>query len=149
MRMNVTNSAQQTCLSSDQTASSIWPFSAAHVARGLEESRAPLDSLSLSLLPLGTRLYAFVIPDVDALIDRIDTCGIEVYSWCMSRTNIDIDDHACAEVMRRYRFATKKEAVNFALKVLAAEPLNLEEAMTLRGSGWEGDLDELRSTRPG
>jgi Arc/MetJ family transcription regulator len=65
----------------------------------------------------------------------------------MSRTNIDIDEEACAEVMRRYRFATKKEAVNFALKVLAAEPLNLEEAMDLRGSGWEGDLDELRSTR--
>jgi Arc/MetJ family transcription regulator len=65
----------------------------------------------------------------------------------MSRTNIDIDEQACAEVMRRYRFATKKEAVNFALKVLAAEPLNLEEAMGLRGSGWEGDLDELRSTR--
>jgi Arc/MetJ family transcription regulator len=65
----------------------------------------------------------------------------------MARTNIDIDEQACAEVMRRYRFATKKEAVNFALKVLAAEPLNLEEAMSLRGSGWEGDLDELRSTR--
>lgn len=66
----------------------------------------------------------------------------------MSRTNIDIDEQACTEVMRRYRFTTKKEAVNFALKVLAAEPLNLEEAMNLRGSGWEGDLDELRSTRP-
>jgi len=33
------------------------------------------------------------------------------------------------------------------LKVLAAEPLNLEEAMNMRGSGWEGDLNELRSTR--
>ncbi len=65
----------------------------------------------------------------------------------MSRTNIDIDEQACTEVMRRYRFATKKEAVNFALKVLAAEPLNLEEAMNMRGSGWEGDLNELRSTR--
>jgi len=71
----------------------------------------------------------------------------KVYGWYMSRTNIDIDDQACAEVMRRYRFTTKKEAVNFALKVLAAEPLNLEEAMSLRGSGWEGGLDELRSTR--
>ena len=70
-----------------------------------------------------------------------------MHGWCMGRTNIDIDDQACAEVMRRYRFATKKEAVNFALKVLAAEPLNLKEAMSLRGSGWEGDLDEMRSTR--
>ena len=79
--------------------------------------------------------------------DRLEACESKVYGWCMSRTNIDIDEQACAEVMRRYRFATKKEAVNFALKVLAAEPLNLEEAMSLRGSGWEGDLDELRSTR--
>ena len=65
----------------------------------------------------------------------------------MSRTNIDVDDEACAEVMRRYRLATKREAVNFALRTLAAEPLGLEEARRLRGSGWQGDLDELRSSR--
>ena len=66
----------------------------------------------------------------------------------MSRTNIDVDDQACAEVMRRFGFATKKDAVNFALKMLAAEPLSLEEAKKLRGSGWEGDLDEMRSHGP-
>lgn len=65
----------------------------------------------------------------------------------MSRTNIDIDDRACAEVMRRFRFATKREAVNFALQTLAAEPLGLDEAKRLRGSGWQGDLPELRSSR--
>jgi Arc/MetJ family transcription regulator len=65
----------------------------------------------------------------------------------MSRTNIDIDDVACAEVMRRYQFATKKEAVNFALQVLAAEPLSLKEAQDLRGSGWEGDLEKMRKSR--
>ena len=65
----------------------------------------------------------------------------------MARTNIDIDDHACAEVMRRYNLATKREAVNFALRSLAAEPLSVEEARALRGSGWEGDLDYLRSSR--
>ena len=64
----------------------------------------------------------------------------------MARTNIDIDEAACAEVMRRYQFATKKEAVNFALQVLAAEPLTLKEAKALRGSGWEGDLDEMRES---
>ena len=63
----------------------------------------------------------------------------------MSRTNIDIDDDACAEVMRRYRLATKRAAVNFALRALAEEPLGIDEARRLRGSGWEGDLDELRS----
>lgn len=65
----------------------------------------------------------------------------------MSRTNIDIDEQACAEVMRRYRFKTKKEAVNFALRLLAAEPLSLQEAEALRGSGWEGSLDAMRTTR--
>lgn len=70
-----------------------------------------------------------------------------VYAWCMARTNIDIDEAACAEVMRRYHLTTKREAVNLALRMLAAEPLSLEEAKALRGSGWEGDLDELRSSR--
>ncbi len=70
-----------------------------------------------------------------------------VYVLCMSRTNVDIDDKACAEVMRRYRLTTKREAVNFALRTVAAEPLGVDEARRLRGSGWEGDLDELRSGR--
>ena len=70
-----------------------------------------------------------------------------VYDWCMTRTNVDIDDKACAEVMRRYQFSTKREAINFALKTLAAEPASLEEARSLRGIGWEGDLDEMRSGR--
>lgn len=63
----------------------------------------------------------------------------------MTRTNIDIDDRACAEVMRRYDFATKREAVNFALQTLALEPMSLEEARGLKGSGWEGDLDSMRT----
>ena len=66
---------------------------------------------------------------------------------CMSRTNVDIDDQACAEVMRRYRLATKREAVNYALRTLAAEPASLDEARAMRGSGWEGDLDAMRSGR--
>ena len=70
-----------------------------------------------------------------------------VYYRCMSRTNVNIDDEACAEVMRRYHLATKREAVNFALRVIAAEPFGVEEARRLRGSGWEGDLGELRTSR--
>ncbi len=65
----------------------------------------------------------------------------------MSRTNVNIDDQACAEVMRRYRLTTKRAAINFALRSLAAEPLSIDEARQLRGSGWEGDLDALRSSR--
>jgi Arc/MetJ family transcription regulator len=65
----------------------------------------------------------------------------------MSRTNIDVDEAACRAVMNRYGFATKREAVNFALRTLAAEPLTVSEARRLRGSGWEGDLDEMRQSR--
>ena len=64
----------------------------------------------------------------------------------MGRTNIDIDDAACGIVMRRYGLSTKREAVNFALRELAAE-LSLEEARRLKGSGWHGDLEELRNAR--
>ena len=72
---------------------------------------------------------------------------ILVYLRCMSRTNIDIDEEACDVVMQRYHLATKREAVNFALRTLAGEPLSLEKARRLRGSGWEGDLEEMRSAR--
>jgi len=65
----------------------------------------------------------------------------------MARTNIDIDDEACAGVMRRYHFLTKRDAVNFALRTVASEALDIDEARRLRGSGWAGDLDELRSSR--
>jgi Arc/MetJ family transcription regulator len=67
----------------------------------------------------------------------------------MSRTNIDLDDEACRAVMERYQLRSKRDAVNFALQTLAAEPLSAEEARQLRGSGWDGDLDEMRISRAG
>lgn len=65
----------------------------------------------------------------------------------MARTNIDIDEAACRVVMRRYQLTSKREAVNYALKTLAAESLSLDEARRLRGSGWDGDLEEMRASR--
>ncbi len=67
----------------------------------------------------------------------------------MSRTNIDLDDQACQVVMDRYRLTTKRDAVNFALRTIAAESLSLDEARKLRGSGWAGDLAEMRTSRTG
>lgn len=64
----------------------------------------------------------------------------------MSRTDVDIDDKACAEIMRRYQLTTKRMAINFALRALAEEPLGIKEARGLQGSGWEGNLDELRDS---
>jgi Arc/MetJ family transcription regulator len=40
-----------------------------------------------------------------------------------ARTNIDLDVEA---VMRRYHLTTKRDAVNFTLRTVAAEPLGLE-----------------------
>jgi Arc/MetJ family transcription regulator len=65
----------------------------------------------------------------------------------MSRTNIDIDDDVCRQVMDRYQLSTKREAVNLALRHLAGEPLGLDDARLLRGTGWDGDLDQMRSSR--
>jgi Arc/MetJ family transcription regulator len=68
-----------------------------------------------------------------------------VYGGSVTRTNIDIDDDAVAEVMARYRLHTKREAVNFALNRLRRRPATLDEALALRGAGWEGpSIDELR-----
>lgn len=64
----------------------------------------------------------------------------------MARTNIDIDDEACRAVMRRFGLRTKREAVNYALRELAFR-LSVQDARQLRGSGWDGDLDELRGGR--
>ena len=67
----------------------------------------------------------------------------------MARTNIDIDEVACAAVMRRYQVRTKREAVNLALRLVAAEPLDVDAARARRGSGWEGSLEEMREGRVG
>jgi Arc/MetJ family transcription regulator len=42
---------------------------------------------------------------------------------------------------------TKREAVNLALRHVAGEPLGLDEARSMRGTGWDGDLDEMRTSR--
>ena len=70
----------------------------------------------------------------------------QVYSWCMARTNIDIDEDACAAVMKRYGLKTKRDAVNLALRSLAREiePMTREELLAMRGTGWDGDLAEMR-----
>lgn len=69
----------------------------------------------------------------------------DVYSWCMGRTNIEIDDDLIADAMRRYGLASKREAVDFALRRLVGPVMTRDEMLAMEGSGWDGDLDELRS----
>ncbi|HEX6445207.1 MAG TPA: type II toxin-antitoxin system VapB family antitoxin [Streptosporangiales bacterium] len=67
----------------------------------------------------------------------------------MSRTNIDIDDELIGWVMHHYRFPTKRAAVEYALKRLRVEPMTKEEALAMEGTGWGGDLEEIKAgSRP-
>ena len=70
-----------------------------------------------------------------------------VYCLCMSRTNIDIDDELIAEAMRKYGLKTKKDAVDLALRRLVGPRLSPEFFESMRGIGWDGDLDEMRESR--
>lgn len=63
----------------------------------------------------------------------------------MSRTNVEVDDAVIARVMRRYGLRTKRAAIDLALRRLDLEPMSRDEALAMRGRGWEGDLDELRA----
>ena len=65
----------------------------------------------------------------------------------MARITIEIDDDLIERAMRMHRLRTKREAVDLALRRLVGEPLSLEEARAMEGSGWDGDLDEMRSAR--
>ena len=64
-----------------------------------------------------------------------------VYARGMSRADTNSGDEARAETMKR-------TAADSALQENAAEPLGVEEARQLRGTGWDGDLDEVRCGRP-
>ena len=64
----------------------------------------------------------------------------DVYLWCMSRTNIDIDDDLLEIVMRRYGLHTKTEAVDMALRHLAGQPMTTEEILAMRGSFSIGEV---------
>ncbi len=94
--------------------------------------------------PEAVAVHRDVMDTATAVVSRTP----EVYCWCMSRTNIDIDEEACAAVMQRYGVKTKREAVNLALRLCVVEPLSTAEALALEGTGWEGDLDQMREMRP-
>ena len=64
----------------------------------------------------------------------------------VGRTNIVIDDELVAKAKELYGFETTREVVDFALRRLVGNGTR-EGLHSLRGIGWEGDLDEMRQTR--
>ena len=65
----------------------------------------------------------------------------------MGRTNIEIDDELIARVMRQNALPTKKAAVDFALRRVVIEPMTLEEALAMKGTGWHADREEWSHPR--
>lgn len=63
-----------------------------------------------------------------------------VYPEPMARTNIDLDDEPLAIIMRRYGLHTKTEAVNYALRHLAGQPMTIAEALEMRGANLIGEV---------
>jgi len=70
---------------------------------------------------------------------------IKVYSAAMARTNIEIDDRLVDRARSLYNLRTKREVVDLALRRLVGEPMSRSEALAMEGSGWSGDLDEIRA----
>ena len=62
----------------------------------------------------------------------------------MSRTNIELDDTLIEMAMRRYGLKTKRDVVQLALERLVGGVMTKEQALAMEGSGWDGDLDEIR-----
>jgi Arc/MetJ family transcription regulator len=60
----------------------------------------------------------------------------------MARTTVEVDKTLVERVMLAYGIETTREAVDLALRELVgAEP---RRTLALQGSGWHGDLEELR-----
>ncbi|SFP92597.1 type II toxin-antitoxin system VapB family antitoxin [Sphingomonas rubra] len=63
------------------------------------------------------------------------------------RTNIEIDDELMAEAMIALGAKTKREAVEKSLRRSVLAKRQLQALDELRGTGWDGDLDEMRTDK--
>ncbi|MEH3121431.1 MAG: type II toxin-antitoxin system VapB family antitoxin [Sphingomonas phyllosphaerae] len=62
------------------------------------------------------------------------------------RMNLDLDDQLVALAVRCSGKRTRSEAIEAALRQMIA--IKQQEAIrSLRGIGWEGDLDEMRTSK--
>jgi Arc/MetJ family transcription regulator len=63
------------------------------------------------------------------------------------RTNIEIDDALLAQAMRATGLPTKRATVEEGLRMLVRMRQQAEAFASLKGLGWEGDLDAMRQGR--
>lgn len=64
------------------------------------------------------------------------------------RTNIEIDDTLMNQAMSALGAKSKREAVETALRWMVRIELQKQAIEALRGTGWDGDLDEMRTDKP-
>ncbi len=64
------------------------------------------------------------------------------------RTNIEIDDALMADAMKALGTKTKRETVEVSLQRSVKSARQLQALKELKGIGWEGDLDEMRTDKP-
>lgn len=66
----------------------------------------------------------------------------------MGRTNVVVDEELVERARRLYGLRTKREIIDFALRrLVGGDEKPWHAALALEGSGWEGDLDDMRSSR--
>jgi Arc/MetJ family transcription regulator len=63
------------------------------------------------------------------------------------RTNIEIDDELMSQAMAAAGLSTKRATVEEGLRLLVRIRRQAEALAALKGSGWVGDLDEMRQGR--
>ena len=62
----------------------------------------------------------------------------------MKRTNVVVDDKLLSRARRLTGVRTTREILDRALRELVVREEQRKLAERLRGSGWEGDLNEMR-----
>ena len=64
------------------------------------------------------------------------------------RTNIEIDDKLMAQALKLTGLPTKRAVVEEGLRLVVRLHRQARALKTLKGLGWEGDLDEMRRDWP-
>ena len=64
------------------------------------------------------------------------------------RTNIEIDDELMAQALKLTGLPTKRAVVEEGLRLMVRLRKQARALKSLKGLGWEGDLDEIRQDRP-
>lgn len=63
------------------------------------------------------------------------------------RTNIIIDDDLLAEAMLATGAKTKTDAIHESLRQTVRAHKQLQSFRALKGLGWDGDLDDMRTSK--